>query len=425
MKTFYTHARIWRGGRFEEGTVAVEEDRIAEAAAPAEGDRTVDLAGRTIVPGLVDVHVHLREPGFPRKETIATGTAAAARGGSTAVCTMPNLLPAPDTAEALERQIEIIRRDAVVRVYPYGCITMGQRGAGRLADMEALARDVVGFSDDGRGVQSGALMEEAMRRAAALGKLIAAHCEVDELLHGGYIHDGAYCRAHGHRGISSESEWRQVARDIELAEKTGCQYHVCHVSTAESVELVRRAKARGLCVSCETAPHYLLLCDEDLQEEGRFKMNPPLRSSEDREALRRGVQDGTIEVVATDHAPHTAEEKSRGLAGSAMGIVGLECAFGVLYTGLVLPGIIPLERLVELMADNPRRLFGLGGGLQPGDAADFTVLDLDGEYAIDPETFRSKGRATPFAGWRVRGRAVRTVVGGRTVYEEETMQTNR
>ncbi len=425
MKTFYTHARIWRGGRFEEGTVAVEEDRIAEAAAPAEGDRTVDLAGRTIVPGLVDVHVHLREPGFSGKETIATGTAAAARGGYTAVCAMPNLVPAPDTAEALERQIEIIRRDAVVRVYPYGCITMGQRGAGRLADMEALARDVVGFSDDGRGVQSGALMEEAMRRAAALGKLIAAHCEVDELLHGGYIHDGAYCRAHGHRGISSESEWRQVARDIELAEKTGCQYHVCHVSTAESVELVRRAKARGLCVSCETAPHYLLLCDEDLQEEGRFKMNPPLRSSEDREALRRGVQDGTIEVVATDHAPHTAEEKSRGLAGSAMGIVGLECAFGVLYTGLVLPGIIPLERLVELMADNPRRLFGLGGGLQPGDAADFTVLDLDGEYAIDPETFRSKGRATPFAGWRVRGRAVRTVVGGRTVYEEETMQTNR
>ncbi len=425
MKTFYTHARIWRGGRFEEGTVAVEGDRIAEAAAPAKGDRTVDLAGRMIVPGLVDVHVHLREPGFPRKETIATGTAAAARGGYTAVCAMPNLVPAPDTAEALERQMEIIRRDAVVRVYPYGCITMGQRGAGRLADMEALARDVVGFSDDGRGVQSGALMEEAMRRAAALGKPIAAHCEVDELLHGGYIHDGAYCRAHGHRGISSESEWRQVARDIELAEKTGCQYHVCHVSTAESVELVRRAKARGLRVSCETAPHYLLLCDEDLQEEGRFKMNPPLRSSEDREALRRGVQDGTIEVVATDHAPHTAEEKSRGLAGSAMGIVGLECAFEVLYTGLVLPGIIPLERLVELMADNPRRLFGLGGGLQPGDAADFTVLDLDGEYAIDPETFRSKGCATPFAGWRVRGRAVRTVVGGRTVYEEETMQTNR
>lgn len=425
MKTFYTHARVWRGGRFEEGTVVVEGERIVEAAAPAEGDRVVDLSGRTIVPGLVDVHVHLREPGFPRKETIATGTAAAARGGYTAVCAMPNLVPAPDTAETLAQQLEIIRRDALVRVYPYGCITMGQRGGGRLSDMEALAPEVAGFSDDGRGVQSEVLMEEAMRRAAALGKPIVAHCEVDELLHGGYIHDGAYCRAHGHRGISSESEWRQVARDIELAEKTGCQYHVCHVSTAESVELVRRAKARGLRVSCETAPHYLLLTDEDLQEEGRFKMNPPLRSPEDREALRRGIQDGTIEAVATDHAPHTAEEKSRGLAGSAMGIVGLECAFGVLYTGLVLPGIISLGRLVELMADNPRRLFGLGGGLQPGDRADFTVLDLDGEYAIDPESFRSKGRATPFAGWRVRGRAVRTVVGGRTVYEEETMQTNR
>ena len=293
----------------------------------------------------------------------------------------------------------------------------GQRGCGELVDFAALAPYVAGFSDDGRGVQSAELMEEAMRRAAAAGRPIVAHCEVDDLLHGGYIHDGGYCREHGHKGICSESEWRQVERDIMLAEKTGCQYHVCHVSTRESVELVRQAKARGLRVSCETAPHYLLLCDEDLQEDGRFKMNPPLRSRADRDALVAGIADGTIEVIATDHAPHTAEEKSRGLAGSAMGIVGLECAFGVLYEHLVVPGKIGLERLVELMAVNPRRIFGLGGGLEPGEAADFTVLDLETPYEIDPAAFRSKGLATPFAGWPARGRAVLTVVGGRVVYD--------
>lgn len=423
MKTYYTHAMICHDGRFEPGTLAVEAGRVAEASEPAPDDRIVDLGGLYVVPGLVDVHVHLREPGFPQKETIATGTAAAARGGYTAVCSMPNLSPAPDTPETLARQTELIRRDAVVRVYPYGTITMGQRGCGEPVDFAALAPLVVGFSDDGRGVQSEDLMERAMRRAAAAGKPIVAHCEVDELLHGGYIHDGVYCRAHGHRGISSESEWRQVERDIALAEKTGCQYHVCHVSTKESVELVRQAKARGLNVSCETAPHYLLLCDEDLREDGRFKMNPPLRSRADREALIEGVADGTIEVVATDHAPHTAEEKSRGLAGSAMGIVGLECAFPLLYTHLVQPGVITLERLVDLMAVNPRRLFGLGGGVEPGDEADFTVLDLGARYAIDPDGFRSKGRATPFAGWSVAGRAVLTVVEGRTVFDDGTVRS--
>lgn len=417
MKTFYTHAQVWRDGRFEAGSVVVENGRIAAPCEPSPEDACIDLGGRRLVPGLVDVHVHLREPGFSQKETVATGTAAAAHGGYTAVCAMPNLRPAPDAPESLAPELDAIRRDAVVRVYPYGCITMGQRGAGELVDFAALAPEVVGFSDDGRGVQADALMERAMQGAAAVGKPIVAHCEVDGLLRGGYIHDGVYCRAHGHRGICSESEWRQVERDIALAEKTGCQYHVCHVSTAESVESVRRAKARGVRVSCETAPHYLLLCDEDLQEDGRFKMNPPLRSRADRDALRAGVCDGTIEVIATDHAPHTAEEKSRGLAGSAMGIVGLECAFPVLYTGLVVPGLLTLERLIVLMADNPRRIFGLEGGLHVGDAADFTVLDLDDEYLIDPSAFRSKGRATPFAGWRVRGRAVRTVVGGRTVYE--------
>ena len=348
----------------------------------------------------------------------AVGRAAAAHGGYTTVCAMPNLNPAPDSPATLGVELAAIGRDARVKVIPYGCITMGQRGAGELVDFAALAPDVVGFSDDGRGVQSEALMEEAMRRAAAVRKPIVAHCEVDDLLRGGYIHDGEYCREHGHRGISSESEWRQVERDIALAERTGCQYHVCHVSTRESVELVRRARACGLAVSCETAPHYLLLCDEDLQEEGRFKMNPPLRSRADRDALREGVLDGTIEVIATDHAPHTAEEKSRGLAGSAMGIVGLECAFPLLYTYLVKPGMLTLERLVELMSLNPRRIFGLGGGLQAGQPADFTVMDLGAEYEIDPAAFLSMGHATPFAGWRVGGRTMLTVVDGREAYRD-------
>lgn len=422
MKTHYINAQIFRNGGFAPGTLVVEDGRIVAPCQPQPGERTVDLRGLHLVPGLVDVHVHLREPGFSAKETIATGTAAAARGGYTTVCSMPNLNPAPDAPETLGVQLELIRLDAVVKVVPYACITKGQRGCGELVDFEALATQVVGFSDDGRGVQSDELMEQAMRRAAKVGKPIVAHCEVDELLRGGYIHDGVYCREHGHKGICSESEWQQVARDIELSAKTGCQYHVCHVSTKESVELVRQAKARGLKVSCETAPHYLILCDEELQEDGRFKMNPPLRSREDREALIAGVVDGTIEVIATDHAPHTAEEKSRGLAGSAMGIVGLECAFPLLYKYLVLPGVISLEKLITLMSVNPRRIFGFGGGLEVGDAADFTAMDLGAEYKIDPETFLSKGRATPFAGWAVQGRTRLTVVAGCEAYNDETMK---
>ena len=421
MRTVYRNASIFEGGRFVTGDLVVDGGRIVSVggeAADGGADRTVDLGGLHLLPGLVDVHVHLREPGFTQKETIATGTAAAAHGGYTTVCAMPNLNPAPDSPATLGVELAAIGRDARVKVIPYGCITMGQRGVGELVDFAALAPDVVGFSDDGRGVQSEALMEEAMRRAAAVRKPIVAHCEVDDLLRGGYIHDGEYCREHGHRGISSESEWRQVERDIALAERTGCQYHVCHVSTRESVELVRRARACGLAVSCETAPHYLLLCDEDLQEEGRFKMNPPLRSRADRDALREGVLDGTIEVIATDHAPHTAEEKSRGLAGSAMGIVGLECAFPLLYTYLVKPGMLTLERLVELMSLNPRRIFGLGGGLQAGQPADFTVMDLGAEYEIDPAAFLSMGHATPFAGWRVGGRTMLTVVDGREAYRD-------
>lgn len=423
MKQFYTHTRIYRNGRFEEGTLVVEAGRIVEAATPSEGDRVVDLGGRVLVPGLIDVHVHLREPGFGYKETIATGTAAAAHGGYTTVCSMPNLNPAPDTAATLGEQLALIERDAVVRVVPYGCITMGQQGGGEQAHLAAMADKVVGFSDDGRGVQCDEDMASAMRKAKELGKPIVAHCEVNELLKGGYIHDGDYCRAHAHRGISSESEWAQVKRDIELVEQIGCQYHVCHVSTKESVELVRAAKAKGLPVSCETGPHYLVLCDEQLEEDGRWKMNPPIRSAEDRDALIAGLKDGTIEVIATDHAPHSAEEKGRGLERSAMGIVGLECAFGVLYTHLVEKGILTLEELIDRMATNPGRLFDLGGELKTGAPADFTVLDLMTTYTIDPATFRSKGKATPFAGWEVRGRAAMTVVGGECVYMDETMNT--
>lgn len=447
MRTIYRNAEVWRGDRFVRTDLTVEEGRIRSVGTAAEGceaadrcrfadreDRadesetteSIDLTGCCLVPGLVDVHVHLREPGFAYKETIASGTAAAAHGGYTTVCSMPNLSPAPDSAEHLAVQLEAIRRSARIRVVPYGCITVGQRGGGELVDFAALAPDVAGFSDDGRGVQSAALMEEAMRRAAAFGKPIVAHCEADDLLRGGYIHDGAYCRTHGHKGICSESEWCQVKRDIELAEKTGCRYHVCHVSTKESVALVREAKARGLHVSCETAPHYLLLTDADLQEDGRFKMNPPLRSAEDRAALLAGICDGTIEAVATDHAPHSAAEKSRGLAGSAMGIVGLECAFGLLYRHLVLADVIPFARLLDLMSGNPRRLFGLGGGrIEAGEPADFTVFDLSAEYEVDPAEFLSMGRATPFAGWKAQGRTVLTVVGGRIAYDGLNGKPNR
>ena len=425
MKTVLKNAKLYLDGRFVEGDLAIADGRITAVGgslAAGESDRVVDLSGRYVVPGLVDVHVHLREPGFSSKETIATGTAAAAHGGYTTVCPMPNLSPAPDTVEHLGEELALIRRDARVKVLPYGCITVGQKGEGELVDFAALAPDVVGFSDDGRGVQGEELMREAMRRAAKVGKAIVAHCEVNELLRGGYIHDGVYCREHGHKGICSESEWQQVERDIKLAQETGCQYHVCHVSTKESVELIRRAKAAGLPVSGETAPHYLVLCDEDLQEDGRFKMNPPLRSREDRQALRAAVADGTIEVIATDHAPHTAEQKSRGLAGSAMGIVGLETAFPLLYTDLVKQELLTLEQVIERMSIAPRRIFSLGGGLAVGEPADVAVLDLDTEYEIDPESFLSKGHSTPFAGWRVQGRVLWTLVDGRTAWAAEEIE---
>ena len=365
-----------------------------------------------IVPGLCDVHVHFREPGFSYKETIASGSAAAAHGGYTAVCTMPNLVPVPDSAEHLQVQLDAIKRGAAIKVLPYGAITVGEKGE-RLADMEAISDKVCAFSDDGKGVQNDEMMREAMTAAKRLGKIIAAHCEDNALLLGGYIHDGEYAKAHGHRGISSASEYKQIERDLRLAEETGCAYHVCHISTKESVELIRQAKAHGVNVTCETAPHYLVLCDEDMQEDGRFKMNPPLRSREDKEALIEGIKDGTIDMIATDHAPHSAEEKGRGLEKSLMGVVGLETAFPVLYTELVMKNIITLDRLVELMSFKPKERFGIDTN------NDFAVFDISEAYKIDPENFLSMGRATPFAGREVFGRCLLTVHNGKVVYKAE------
>ena len=381
------------------------------------GASVLSLSGKVIIPGFADVHVHLREPGFSYKETIRTGTRAAARGGYTDLCAMPNLNPAPDRLGTLEEELRIIRSDACVHVLPYACITKGQKGA-ELVDFQALKPFTAGFSDDGRGVQSESTMRSAMEQAAKYGCLIAAHCEDDSLLGGGYIHDGDYAKRHGHKGIPSASEWRQLERDLKLAKETGCKYHACHISTKESVALIRKAKAEGADVSCETAPHYLCLTDEDLQEDGRFKMNPPIRSKADRDALIEGLLDGTIDMIATDHAPHTAEEKSRGLQHSSMGVVGLETAFAILNTCLVKPGILPLERLLLLMVDTPRERFGLPERtLDEGQPATFAVLDPDWEWVIEPERFLSKGRATPFAGMRVQGDCTMTMIGGEAVWK--------
>lgn len=379
---------------------------------PCDKGVAVSFSNCLIVPTFCDVHVHLREPGFFYKETIATGTAAAARGGYSDVFSMPNLNPVPDTVENLKVQLDIIKKDAVINVHPYAAITIGQKGE-RPVDFKAMKEYTRWFSDDGRGVQSQEIMEEAMRIAAENNLIIAAHCEDNSLLHGGYIHDGAYAKAHGHKGICSESEWGPIKRDLKLAERFGCKYHVCHVSAKESVELIREAKRRGVDVTCETGPHYLTMDDSMLQEDGRFKMNPPIRSKADRDALIEGVIDGTIDMIATDHAPHSAEEKSKGLSGSMMGVVGIETAFPVLYTKLVKTGVISLEKLVELLAINPRKRFGLA------DTNDYTVWDLDEEFIVDPKEFLSKGRATPFEGERLFGRCRLTVANGKIAYIKE------
>ena len=363
-----------------------------------------------VFPGFCDVHVHFREPGFSYKETIVSGSYASARGGYTAVCTMPNLNPVPDSVENLQQQLRLIEDGACIHVYPYGAITVGEKGE-ELADLEGMAPNVIGFSDDGRGVQSDDRMRQAMLRAKKLGKMIVAHCEVNDLLRGGYIHDGEYAKQHGHRGICSESEWVQIARDLKLVEEIGCKYHVCHISTKESVEIIRQAKARGVDVTCETGPHYLVMDDSMLQENGRFKMNPPLRSAADREALVQGIVDGTIDCIATDHAPHSVEEKAKGLEKSAFGVVGIETAFPICYTYLVKTGILTLEKLIDLLVKNPRERFGIPMGCE------YSVWDLNEESTVDPADFVSMGKATPFEGWRISGKCIATVCDGKVVYQ--------
>lgn len=394
------NAFVYRNGRMEQQNYELKVGGVGFLS---------DFNKLCIFPAFCDVHVHFREPGFSYKETIRTGSLAAARGGYTDVCTMPNLNPVSDSAENIKEQIKIIERDAAVRVHPYAAITVGEKGE-TLTNMKALAPYCIAFSDDGKGVQSEDMMREAMIKAKALGKIIAAHCEDNSLLCGGYIHKGEYARLHGHKGICSASEWNPIERDLRLAKETGCKYHVCHISCKESVELIRNAKANGVDVTSETAPHYLIFNDMDLKESGNFKMNPPIRSEEDRQALIKGLQDGTIDMIATDHAPHGSEEKSRGLKDSLMGIVGLETAFPVMYTYLVKKGIITLERLIELMAINPRRRFGLE------ETDDICVYDLQSEYKIDPGEFKSKGKSTPFDGMTVSGKNLLTICGGKAVW---------
>lgn len=393
------------------GVLSFSNSQIASVAA----SEMPVFSNCLILPGFCDVHVHLREPGFCYKETIASGTASAARGGYTAVCSMPNLNPVPDSKEHLRVQLDAIEKDAKIAVYPYGSLTVGQMGA-VMADLDGMAQDAIAFSDDGKGVQDENMMRDLMLRAKRLGKMVVAHCEDNSLLRGGYIHDGVYAAEHNHRGICSESEWGPIARDLKLAKETGCAYHVCHISTKESVALIRAAKAEGVDVTCETAPHYLVLCDEDLQEEGRFKMNPPLRSSADRDALIEGILDGTIDMIATDHAPHSQEEKSRGLEKSAFGIVGLETAFPIMYTEFVKTGKMTLERLVELMCINPRKRFGITSD------SGYTVWSVEKEYAVNPEEFASMGHATPFAGRAVFGENLLTVYNGSIVYSKKNME---
>ena len=412
-------ANVYLDGSFERADLLISDGIVSFIGNNPinQGVTVYNFHNCVIFPGFTDVHVHLREPGFSYKETIASGTASAARGGYTTVCSMPNLKPCPDNVKALKEQLHIIGKDAVINVYPYATITVGQRGE-QLSDIDEMKELCIGYSDDGRGVQSEEIMLAAMRKVKSLDKIIAAHCEDNSLLYGGYIHDGEYAKLHSHKGICSKSEWGPIKRDIELVKKTGCKYHVCHISSKESVELIRNAKREGVNITCETAPHYLTMHDMMLKEDGRFKMNPPLRSKEDMQALIEGIQDGTIDMIATDHAPHSAEEKSRGLEKSLMGVVGLETAFPICYTKLVKTGIITLEKLIELLNVNARKRFSIGAEIKVGDLAELTVFDLNEEYTIDSNEFLSKGRATPFEAEKVFGKCKMTISGGKIVYKD-------
>ena len=421
MDYILKNARVYQNGSLIAADVSVRDGRIVSInrdVEPTPGASVIDLNNAVVFPGFVDVHVHLREPGFSYKETVRTGTLAAARGGYAHVCPMPNLNPVPDSVEHLAEQLRLIEKDACIHVHPFGAITVGEMGE-EMADLEGMAADVAGFSDDGKGVQSEDMMRSAMLRAKKLDKIISAHCEDNSLLRGGYIHDGEYARLHGHRGICSESEWGPIKRDLKLVEETGCAYHVCHISTKESVQLIREAKASGVNVTCEVGPHYLVFNDMDLQEDARFKMNPPIRSEEDRLALIEGLKDGTIDMIATDHAPHSAEEKGKGLEKSAMGVVGIETAFPVCYTHLVKTGIITLEKLVKLLHDNAAARFGYGTELCEGETADLTVFDLERTFTVDPADFVSMGKASPFTGMKLSGVCKLTMIGGEIVWQEE------
>ena len=411
--TVYYQGKMQKVDVLIQNGVVCKIDRDIQAG----GCPAIDSSKFNIIPGLADVHVHLREPGFSYKETILTGTKAAAKGGFTLVAAMPNLNPVPDSAEHLKIELDRIEKNRVIKVLPYGSITVGEKGK-ELRDMAGMAKDVIAFSDDGKGVQNSEMMEKAMTVAKELNKPIVAHCEVESLLNGGYIHDGEYAKLHGHKGISSASEYEEVIRDINLSEKTGCQFHACHISTKESVDAIRQAKAKGLKVSGETGPHYLAFTDMDLQESGSWKMNPPIRSEEDRQALIKGVQDGTIECIITDHAPHSREEKSKGLAGSSMGVVGLETSFAAVNTYMVEKGYISFEKLVEVMSINPRKIFGLESGIQIGKPADITIVDPKAKWVVNPEEFISMGKATPFAGKTLTGKVIATIYNGDFAYSE-------
>lgn len=419
MKILFKNGTVYVNGIFKKSDVLIQDGVIVDIQRKISLNDVfiIDLNNLYLLPGFADVHVHLREPGFFYKETILSGTKAAAKGGFTLVCSMPNLNPVPDSVENLKVQQDIIDRDAIIKVLPHASITKGQRGQ-ELVDFQSLSEKSFAFSDDGRGIQSREIMKEAMEMAKKFGKVIVAHCEDESLVCGGYIHDGEYAKLHGHKGISSASEYKQVQRDVELCEEVGGQYHVCHISTKETVDIVRKAKSKGLKVSCETTPHYLTFCDMDLKEEGRFKMNPPIRSSEDREALIEGIKDGTIEMIATDHAPHTDEEKSKGLKRSNMGVVGLETSFAVINTFMVNAGHISFEKLVEIMSINPRKIFGLEYGISVGKKADFTIVDRNKEWIVNPDEFVSKGKSTPFEGMKLSGDVLFTICDGKIVYNK-------
>ena len=418
MNFVISNVYAYINGAFEKCNVFVENGIITSILKDIKDDicsEKIDADGMYLMPGFSDVHVHLRTPGFEYKETVETGTKAAARGGFTHVCSMPNLNPVPDSVENLKIQLDAIKKDAKIAVYPYGSITVGQKGE-ELSDLDGMAKDVIAFSDDGRGVQNEEMMRSAMIKAKNLNKMIVAHCEVNDLLKGGYIHDGEYAKKHGHRGICSESEWKQIERDIALAKETGVDYHVCHISTKESVALIHKAKKDGVSISCETAPHYLIFNDMDLQEHARFKMNPPIRSEADRLALIEGIIDGTIDMIATDHAPHSEEEKTRGLEKSLMGVVGLETSFSAMYTHFVKTGVITMEQLMKLMHDNAKDRFGIGYDIEVGKKADFTLFDVTEKYSVNPEEFATKGRFTPFEGMELYGVCKMTVFDGEIVY---------